>query len=223
MSRPVLRQHLGQDHVDTKRPATVQELPSIKGGKEDMKLALFITAIAFELLYGVLFALTIALPGFRFWPPPSQRSWQFFASWLIASLVAVCFLFLGFLDFDGSFLHQWLRFPIAFALLICGSIIGTWSFLSLGLRTTLGLGDKLITHGPYRLSRNPQYLGDSLSIIGYMVFSNSAMVWGVGFLGILLNFLAPFTEEPWLEERFGAAYLEYKCRVPRFIGPKRGK
>ena len=102
-------------------------------------------------------------------------------------------------------------------------MIGTWSFLSLGLRTTLGLGDKLIAKGPYRFSRNPQYLGDSLSIIGYMVFTNSAMVWVVGFLGVLLNFLAPFTEEPWLEERFGAAYLEYKRLVPRFIGLKRGK
>jgi len=131
--------------------------------------------------------------------------------------------FLGLLDFDSSFLHQWPRFPIAFALFICSSVIGTWSFLSLGLRTTLGLGDKLITSGPYGLSRNPQYLGDSLSIIGYMLFTNSAMVWVVGFLGVLLNLLAPFTEEPWLEERFGAAYLEYKRRVPRFIGLKRGK
>ena len=189
----------------------------------NMKPILFITAVAFELLYGLLFILTIKLPDFRFWPPPSHRSWQFFASWLIAGLVAVCFLFLGLLDFDSSFLYQWLRFPIAFALFICSSVIGTWSSLSLGLRTTLGLGDKLITDGPYRFSRNPQYLGDSLSIIGYMIFTNSAMVWTVGFLGIILNFLAPFTEEPWLEERFGAAYLEYKRRVPRFIGLKKGK
>jgi protein-S-isoprenylcysteine O-methyltransferase Ste14 len=165
--------------------------------------------------------LTIRLPDFRFWPPPSHRSWQFFTSWLITGLVTVCFLFLGLLDFNSFFLHQWLRFPIAFVLFICGSVIGTWSSLSLGLRTTLGLGDKLITGGPYRHSRNPQYLGDILSIIGYMVFTNSVLVWLVGLSGITLNILAPFTEEPWLEERFGAAYLEYKRRVPRFIDLKK--
>jgi protein-S-isoprenylcysteine O-methyltransferase Ste14 len=44
------------------------------------------------------------------------------------------------------------------------------------------------------------------------------MVGVIGFLGVVLNVLAPFTEEPWLEQRFGEAYLNYKRQVPRFIG-----
>lgn len=186
-----------------------------------MKLILFTTALVFELFYVLMFILTIRLPSFRFWPPPSHRSWQFFISWLIASLVAVNFLFIGLLDFDSFFLHHWLRFPIALLLFFFGSGIGFWSFSALGLHATIGLGDELVTDGPYRHSRNPQYLGDIVSIIGYMIFTNSAMVWIVGLLGIMLSILAPFTEEPWLEERFGAAYLEYKRRVPRFIGLKK--
>jgi len=40
------------------------------------------------------------------------------------------------------------------------------------------------------------------------------MAWVIGGLGIRLNLLVPLTEEPWLEEKIGAAYLEYKERVP---------
>jgi protein-S-isoprenylcysteine O-methyltransferase Ste14 len=50
-----------------------------------------------------------------------------------------------------------------------------------------------------------------------MILTNSWMVWVIGTLGVILNILAPLTEEPWLEERFGDEYREYKARVPRFI------
>jgi protein-S-isoprenylcysteine O-methyltransferase Ste14 len=186
-----------------------------------MKPILFLAALTLEIFYTLMFVLTIRLPYFRFWPPPSHRSWQFFVSWLTASLVTVVFLFLGLLDFDSFFLHSWLRVPAAFGLLVFTSITGSWSFLTLGLRSTIGLGDRLITTGPYRYSRNPQYLGDSLSIVAYMIFTNSWMVWILGLLGVMLNILAPFTEESWLEERFGLSYLQYKGRVPRFIRLKK--
>jgi protein-S-isoprenylcysteine O-methyltransferase Ste14 len=183
-----------------------------------MDIALFSTAVVLELIYGLLFILTIRLPGFRFWPPPSPRSWQFFVSWFVAALVVVDFLFVGLLDFDSFVLpHFWWRLPLALVLFLLASAIGTWSFSTFGLRTTIGLGDRLITDGPYRYSRNPQYVGDSLNIIGYMVLTNSWMVWIIGVLGVMLNILAPFTEEPWLEERFGDRYLAYKRRVPRFF------
>jgi protein-S-isoprenylcysteine O-methyltransferase Ste14 len=50
-----------------------------------------------------------------------------------------------------------------------------------------------------------------------MLLANSWMVWLIGALGVLLNIMAPFTEEPWLKERFGEEYWPYKTRVPRFI------
>jgi protein-S-isoprenylcysteine O-methyltransferase Ste14 len=170
-------------------------------------------------MYGVLFVLTIKLPGFRFWPPPQVRSWQFFISWLVASLVVVNFLILGLLDFDSFVLSSLMqRLPFAMGIWVIGSIIGGWAFITFGLRNTIGVDDKLITNGPYRFTRNPQYIGDSLNIIGYMVLTNSWMVWCIGILGVLLNLLAPYTEEPWLEERYGERYLAYKHSVPRFIG-----
>jgi len=182
-----------------------------------IKWILFAAAILLELLYIALFIITVKVPNFKFWPPPSARSWQFFSAWIIASLVAVFFLFLGLLDFDSAILHHWIRFPISLVLFVMSSIVGTWAYSSLGLWATLGLGKRLITKGPYRYTRNPQYLADMLNIFVYMLFTNSWMVWLTGVLGVSLNLLAPFTEEPWLEEQFGVEYMEYKSRVPRFL------
>lgn len=183
-----------------------------------MKELLFFTSVLIEIVYLLLFVLTIKRSGFRFWPPPSPRSWQFFTAWLLASLVFVGFLFVGLLDFNSAFLRAWVRFPIGLLLHIAGAIIGSWTFAAFGLHATLGLGNELITKGPYQYSRNPQYIGDILHILGYMTLTNSWMTWVIGVLGIALNILAPFTEESWLEEKFGVSYLAYKRRVPRFLG-----
>jgi protein-S-isoprenylcysteine O-methyltransferase Ste14 len=186
---------------------------------KDLLSVMFFVSVILELIYVGLFIFTIKMPDFRFWPPPKSRSWQFFVSWLFAGLVAVKFLFIGLLDFDSFFLPTLMkRLPIALLCILFGSIIGMWSFGKFGLKSTIGLGDHLITNGPYKYSRNPQYLGDMINIIGYMFFTNSWMAWIIGILGIGLNILAPFTEEPWLEEKFGEKYFEYKRRVPRFIG-----
>jgi protein-S-isoprenylcysteine O-methyltransferase Ste14 len=184
----------------------------------NIRLLLFITALVLELIYLLLFALTIRARGFRFWPPPSHRSWQLYTSWLLAGIVAVSFLFLGGLDFESFWLPSfWVRLPAAIILFTLASLIGIWIYAVFPLRATMGLGDRLITTGPYRYSRNPQYVSDSLSILGYMILTNSWMVWVIGALGVLLNIMAPFTEESWLEERFGEQYQEYKAQVRRFI------
>ena len=191
----------------------------MENAPEAMTLLLFLIALLFEFVYIVLFILTIRLPGFRFWPPPSARSWQFFAAWLMASIVAVNFFFLGLLDFDSAFLPDLkIRFPVAMILFIIGLGLGSWAGSVFGFRAVLGLGNRLVTDGPYGYTRNPQYIGDCLLALGYMILTNSWIAGVVGFLGVILNLMAPHTEEPWLEERFGDSYLKYKRRVPRWIG-----
>lgn len=185
---------------------------------------LFPLAVVVELIYLALFILTLKRPGFRFWPPPGPRSWQFFAAWLLAAMVVICFFFVGLLDFDSAFLPG-LRFRLPVALLVfsIGSGLGTWSFAAFGLSNTLGLGKGLVVGGPYRFTRNPQYIGDSLNILGFMILTNSWMAWAIGLLGVALNLLAPRLEEPWLAERFGEPYRAYLRRVPRFFGqPNQG-
>ena len=185
---------------------------------------LFFFTILLEISYLSLFILTIILPGFRFWPPPKPRSWQFFVSWLIASLVLVNFLLLGLLDYDSFILpHLNQRLPFAVCFFVIGSVIGSWAFLAIGIKNTIGIDDELITCGPYKYSRNPQYLGDSMNILGYLILSNSRMVLIIGILGVTLNLLAPIIEEPWLEERYGKDYLEYKRKVRRCLGKAKAK
>jgi protein-S-isoprenylcysteine O-methyltransferase Ste14 len=180
---------------------------------------LFVVTTLMELVYVALFVLTIKLPGFRFWPPPKARSWQFFFAWLVAGLVVVYFLVLGILDFDSFILpplpH---RLPFAVGILVLGTSLGTWAFATFGLKNVIGTAGGLVTNGPYRYTRNPQYIGDSFSIIGYIVLTNSWLVLIMGLLGIILNLLAPYAEEPWLEAQYGESYREYRRQVPRFIG-----
>ena len=70
--------------------------------------------------------------------------------------------------------------------------------------------------GPYRFTRNPQYLGDIVFFIGVGVIANSVFLWIAHLLLALVFVVAPLTEEPWLEEQYGDAYREYRKRVPRF-------
>lgn len=183
-----------------------------------MKYYLFTSSVLIEMVYLLLFVLTIRKPGFRFWPPPCPRSWQFFTAWSLASLVFVGFFFVGLLDFNSACLYSWVRFPLGILMHMVGAILGSWAYAAFGLRATIGLGDELVIRGPYRYSRNPQYLGDMLHILGFMLLTNSWMAWIIGTLGVILNLLAPFTEEPWLEEKYGDRYLAYKDSVPRFLG-----
>lgn len=79
----------------------------------------------------------------------------------------------------------------------------------------------LVAAGPYRHVRNPMISGVVMMLFGQALFWGS---WAIGIwagLVLLINhayFVA--IEEPGLEERFGASYINYKARVPRWI-PRR--
>jgi protein-S-isoprenylcysteine O-methyltransferase Ste14 len=77
----------------------------------------------------------------------------------------------------------------------------------------------LLTHGPYRFSRNPIYVAYSVLWPSWMIFYGSvalvvicALIWPGAY------FLVIPREERNLEARFGEAYREYKRTVPRWLG-----
>lgn len=85
-----------------------------------------------------------------------------------------------------------------------------------------GTVEKLATSGIYRFTRNPSYVGNFLLLTGFSLFCNSLWVYIAACLAMMTFLLAPFAEEPWLEEQYGHEYLDYKTKVPRFFGlPKR--
>jgi protein-S-isoprenylcysteine O-methyltransferase Ste14 len=76
----------------------------------------------------------------------------------------------------------------------------------------------IVTDGPYRLTRNPGYLGMTVTYVGIALLANAP-----GALAPLPIALAVLDrgviarEEQYLERKFGPSYLEYKHRVRRWI------
>ena len=82
---------------------------------------------------------------------------------------------------------------------------------------------RLVVVGLYRWSRNPMYLSVSLILLGWAIwFMSSTLLWYA--LGIMLAFhlRVVFFEEPWLERTHGEGWLEYRARVPRWLGRVKG-
>jgi hypothetical protein len=75
----------------------------------------------------------------------------------------------------------------------------------------------MLADGPYRRTRNPLYLGTILHIIGLAILMPpSGAIFCVALIWIL-NVRLALAEEPFLTQRFGEAYVEYRKAVPRFL------
>jgi protein-S-isoprenylcysteine O-methyltransferase Ste14 len=76
----------------------------------------------------------------------------------------------------------------------------------------------IATDGPYRLTRNPAYLGMALMYIGIALCSHA--LWVLVPLPVVLAIVdrgVIAREERYLERKFGQEYLHYKRRVRRWI------
>jgi len=69
----------------------------------------------------------------------------------------------------------------------------------------------LVIAGPYKITRNPMYLGLAFVYLGIGLADQS--VWALVLLPVVL--VEP--EEAFLERRFGADYINYQERVTRWI------
>jgi len=76
----------------------------------------------------------------------------------------------------------------------------------------------LLTEGPFRLSRNPMYLGMTIQYVGLALLFNA--LWAIVLLPLALvvvHFTVIKREERYLEQKFGEEYLRYTARVRRWI------
>ncbi|MHA1861427.1 MAG: methyltransferase family protein [Candidatus Ranarchaeia archaeon] len=99
-------------------------------------------------------------------------------------------------------------------------LAGMYEFRSLskisGLESSV-----LVTRGVYRWSRNPQFLGWYLVLIGLSLIGRSGLAFIFSLAGILLFHLyIVYLEEPYLERVFGESYRAYKAGTPRYIGTR---
>ena len=184
-------------------------------------------SISTKILFGVAVAILIAslagavwsaaVPARRIWPPPGRRSWQYFLTW--AGFCAVCGinLLLLLVHWNSWVFQSPLRFVVGIPLALLGGMLAVWGMVTVGWKNTSGLKGGFVSDGPYRFTRNPQYVGDIVFFIGVGVIANSVFLWIAHLLLALVFVVAPLTEEPWLEEQYGNAYREYRGRVPRFL------
>jgi len=182
-----------------------------------MENIIFGFTIASEMLLVSSLICTLAISGFRAWPPPRQNSWQFYYNWTLFIIAFLGIFLLGIWDWNSFLINHWLKIPLGVTLVMSGLVLAFWGVITISVNDSLGLEGELRTDGLYKYSRNPQYLGDLVLFLGYSLLTNSWMVI-ITSIGLAAWFLlAPFTEEPWLKEHYGEEYEKYIERVPRFI------
>jgi protein-S-isoprenylcysteine O-methyltransferase Ste14 len=98
-----------------------------------------------------------------------------------------------------------------------------WNFAAVG-NGTPGLWDApshVVAAGPYRWVRNPIYLAALLIVLGEAwLFLSLPLLAYAGVMAVFFHVFVTGYEERTLGRRFGAAYLEYRRTVPRWI-PRR--
>lgn len=99
-----------------------------------------------------------------------------------------------------------------------GLAITILAILELGVSETEGLEGELETDGLYQYSRNPQYVGDIVSVVGWVAITDSWLTLVIGATFVLYYLLLPLAEEPWLRQQYGSNYERYCRNVPRFVG-----
>ena len=167
------------------------------------------------LLWSALF------PSHRIWPPQHYSRFTAVVTWVGTLAIFGPALWLGLTGWGSLGLPDWLRFgPGLLAVLLGNAFVWPAAF-RFGFDQTSGDTGQLMTTGLYRYSRHPQYVADMLMLTGWAVLTASGSALPVITAGIAALAAAPFAEEPWLRETYGAQYDAYCKRTPRFIGVPR--
>ena len=95
--------------------------------------------------------------------------------------------------------------------------IGTFALVGKGTPAPFDPPRRLVVRGPYRMVRNPMYLGAGLALASAALFYQSAPIAAYAALFWLATHLFVVAyEEPTLRRTFGAEYEEYCRRVRRW-------
>src|SRR5215469_5192807 len=108
---------------------------------------LLLATLMVQLLLFVSLGVSIAAPKRRIWPPPSQRSWQFYSTWFGSWLALSGAFLLAVLDENSLRLPLMVRFSVGLPLLFAGETLIAWASRTLTVYTSLGLGGQLIRTG----------------------------------------------------------------------------
>ena len=139
-----------------------------------MSFVVFTCTVTAEILTLTSVIISIAIPRHRLWPPHHEHTWGGPVMLILFLLSASGAFILGILDWSQFILPVWIRSGFGLPLWFLGMGLGIWSMTVLGLAQSSGNARGLIRNGPYRFSRNPQYIGFILGLAGWSVMANSA-------------------------------------------------
>ena len=154
----------------------------------------------------------LANAGVRF-PPPFLFVIGFLTGWTLDRFAYA----LPLSRFAGSALK-----PFGFAALTLGVVLAVWGMITFRRARTAIVphhsASQLVTHGPYRFTRNPMYTGLTLQYVGAAALLDSA--WPVIVLPVVILILFQTVisrEEMYLRDAFGAEYSGYVASVRRWL------
>ncbi|WP_299832010.1 isoprenylcysteine carboxylmethyltransferase family protein [uncultured Roseobacter sp.] len=160
---------------------------------------------------------SIAFPERRVWPPKRYTSITPILVWVPTFSLFGILIVLGVLGWGDLAFPTWLRFALGIPLIVIGNVI-VWSEVThFGVPQTGGAKGTLRTAGMYRYSRNPQYMADIAIVVGWIILTSAPSVLIVGAAAILVLVVAPFAEEPWLNEQYGSEFEAYRASTRRFV------
>jgi protein-S-isoprenylcysteine O-methyltransferase Ste14 len=77
--------------------------------------------------------------------------------------------------------------------------------------------DEPVVKGPYRVSRNPQWLGLFLALLGSAIATKVRLYIGMVVIAGIIYHIQILDEETACIEKYGESYREYMNRIPRYL------
>lgn len=157
-------------------------------------------------------------------PPAARSPWLVIPPPLLFALAIVA----------GVLLNRRMPFPIGsgyvqtavwwvgLIVLLAGVVLAPGSVALFARRRTTVIpharASALVTSGPYRLTRNPMYVGLTLVVLGVALLANT--FWPLPLLAlplwVLQTKVIPY-EERMMADTFGVEYAAYQARVRRWL------
>jgi protein-S-isoprenylcysteine O-methyltransferase Ste14 len=143
------------------------------------------------------------------WPP------------IIVVIAVLAAVLLGRLWPLPSFEASWPAI-VGVAVALSGLALDIWAIVTMRSADTNILPNKaadlLVTWGPFRFSRNPIYVANTVLLVGIgLSFDNLWFVVCALAAALVVDRLAIRREERHLAARFGAAWADYAAKTPRWL------
>ena len=109
---------------------------------------------------------------------------------------------------------------LSYCFIIVGLFFVTISLVNLGKSVRLGIPNEqteLKTHGIYKISRNPMYVGFNLFTISSLIYISSLLTAFMGIYSIIVYHYIIIGEEIFLQKSFKEKFVKYQEAVRRYF------